>query len=216
MTGLPRVGHGLLCFRPCPGGLGLSFWGSPSCLLGGGPCPPPSGSLVAQASPAPSSYHAGHTWGPSADPQWGSGDPLQHPQGREGGGVDGGHRGHGGKGRGPAWTRPQLRGSLGVLSTQPVWPRDSVGGQERQEPSERPGGQDAFLPHVRVLPCRTLGDPVDCSPPGSSSMGFPGETTGAGCHSSSIFTVANSVVVSYLQVTGSLCMVPVVLRSHLV
>ena len=30
--------------------------------------------------------------------------------------------------------------------------------------------------------CPTLCDPMDCSPPGSSALGFPGKNTGVGCH----------------------------------
>ena len=138
LTGPPCVGHGLLCFRPCPGGLGLSFWAKLSArgwALSSSQRVPRGPGLTRPVQ-LPCWTHMG----PLCRPQWGSGDPLQHPQGREGGGVDGRRRGHGGKGRGPAWTWPQLRGSLGVLATQPVWPRDSVGGQEQQEPSERPGG----------------------------------------------------------------------------
>ena len=36
---------------------------------------------------------------------------------------------------------------------------------------------------VRALSLPTLGDPTDCSPPGSSVHGiFPGKNTGVGCH----------------------------------
>ena len=140
--------------------------------------------------------------------------------------MDGGLTGHGRRRqRGPAWTWPELRGSLGVLSTQPVWPLNPVGDQEWEEPLERPGGWRAsgrgiVLPRVlRAQSCPTLGDPVDCSPLGSSVPGISqARTLEWAAISSSISTVATSkqlcgeLPASY----GNLCMVSVILKSHLV
>lgn len=138
LTGPFPVGRGLLCFRPCPGGLGLRFWASPSCLLGGGPALLPAGPLWPRSHlPHPVSVLR-------CRPPGGSGDRLQRPPGM--GGRRSGWRAHRTweeKAEGPAWTWPELRGSLGVLSTQPVWPLSPVGDQEWEEPLERPGGWQA-------------------------------------------------------------------------
>ena len=49
-------------------------------------------------------------------------------------------------------------------------------------PSPPDAGETTEISEVAQL-CLTLGDPMDCSPPGSSVHGnFPGKSTGVGCH----------------------------------
>ena len=86
LTGPFPVGCGLLCFRPCPGGLGLRFWASPSCLLGGGPALLPAGPLW----PRPHLPHSVSVL--RCRPPGGSGDRLQRPPGM--GGRRSGWRAH--------------------------------------------------------------------------------------------------------------------------
>ena len=61
-----------------------------------------------------------------------------------------------------------------------------------------------LLPLLSLQSCPTLCDPIDGSPPGSSSLGSPGKNTGVGCH----FLLQCTKVKSESEVTqlcGTLC-----------
>ena len=114
------------------------------------------------------------------------------------------------KGRGQGWRlgwgggydRPQAAGSSSRVVKLPAGTEAGPGGgrqvaRPRRAAVEagrgcwevRPAGRlgDGLLavtaPSTRSLPqsCLALGDPVDCSPPGSS-VRFPGKNAGVGCH----------------------------------